>query len=138
MWSQALADVSLLALAQRRAEGHDPAECINASILGNWSGLYPPRKVSAVGEAMAANVPDDWHETLPGIVERGKQLGVVRKDGENPERFKARVFRAAGPGKWQDDMLNRVTRESEERGAALLGFFSGVPRAGGAQQQRAA
>lgn len=142
VWSQALADVSLLALAQRRAEGHDPAECINASILGNWSGIYPPRKVSAVGTAMAANVPDDWHETLPGMVERGKQLGVTQKADEHTgfglERFRARVFRAAGPGKWQDDMLNRVTRESEERGAALLAFFSGVPRGAVAQQQRAA
>ncbi|MEC4595477.1 hypothetical protein [Burkholderia vietnamiensis] len=141
IWSQALADVSLLALAQRRAEGHDPEQCINASILGNWSGIYPPRKVSAVAEAMAANVPDDWHETLPGIIERGKQLNIVQKAEEHAgiglERFKARVFRAAGPGKWQDDMLNRVTRESEERGAALLAFFTGVPRDGGAQQRAA-
>ncbi|HDR9052658.1 TPA: helix-turn-helix domain-containing protein [Burkholderia vietnamiensis] len=141
IWSQALADVSLLALAQRRTEGHDPAECINASILGNWSGIYPPRKVSPVGDAMAANVPDDWFKTESGIVERGKQLGIVQKANEQVgielERFKARVFRAAGPGKWQDDMLNRVTRESEERGAALLAFFTGVPREGGAQQRAA-
>ncbi|WP_081072528.1 helix-turn-helix domain-containing protein [Burkholderia stagnalis] len=141
VWSQALAEVSLLTLAQRRTEGHDPAECINASILGNWSGIFPPRKVSAVGEAMAANVPDDWHETMAGIVERGKQLGIPQKADEQSgiglERFKARVFRAAGPGRWQDDMLNRVTRESEERGAALLAFFTGVPRDGGAQQRAA-
>jgi len=138
VWSQALADVTLLTLAQRRAEGHDPEQCINASILGNWSGIYPPRKVSAVAEAMAANVPDNWHETLPGIIERGKQLNIAQKAEEHAgiglERFKARVFRAAGPGKWQDDMLNRVTRESEERGAALLAFFTGVPRDGGAQR----
>ncbi|RQQ19713.1 helix-turn-helix domain-containing protein [Burkholderia stagnalis] len=141
VWSQALAEVSLLTLAQRRTEGHDPAECINASILGNWSGIFPPRKVSSVGEAMAANVPDDWHEAMTGIVERGKQLGIQQKPDEHAgiglERFKARVFRAAGPGKWQDDMLNRVTRESEERGAALLAFFTGVPRDGGAQQRAA-
>lgn len=142
IWSQALADVSLLALAQRRAEGHDPAECINASILGNWAGIYPPRKVSAVADAMEANVPADWHKTRSGIVERGKQFGIVQKadehDGIGFERFMARVFRAAGPGEWQDDMLNRVTRESETRGAALLAFFTGVPRDGGAQQPRAA
>ncbi|WP_174941276.1 helix-turn-helix domain-containing protein [Burkholderia lata] len=141
IWSQALADVSLLALAQRRTEGHDPAECINASILGNWAGIYPPRKVSAVADAMEANVPADWHKTRSGIVERGKQFGIVQKtdehDGIGFERFMARVFRAAGPGEWQDDMLNRVTRESETRGAALLAFFTGVPRDGGAQQRAA-
>ncbi|CAB5291617.1 hypothetical protein IST4103_01220 [Burkholderia cenocepacia] len=141
VWSQALADVSLLALAQRRAEGHDPAECINASILGNWSGIYPPRKVSAVADAMDANVPDDWYESMSGIIERGKQLGITQKAGDQSaaelERFKVRVFRAAGPGKWQDEMLNRVTRESETRGAALLAFFTGVPRDGGAQQRAA-
>lgn len=134
-WTQTLADVTLLTLEQRRAEGHDPVACINASILGGWSGIYPPRKVAAAHAASAPGapvVPADWHTTLSGIVAFGAQQGIVQreheKDGIGLERFKAKVFKAAGPGEWQEAMLRVVTRESAERGAALLAFFNDLLR----------
>lgn len=135
-WTQTLAEVTLLTLEQRRAEGHDPVACINASILGGWSGIYPPRKVATAAGPAGTAAPKDWHKTFSGIVTFGEQLGVTQRENEKfglgLERFKARVFKAAGPGEWQEEMLRVVSRESEERGAALLAFFNDVPRAASA------
>ncbi|MDE4924350.1 hypothetical protein PQH03_06885 [Ralstonia insidiosa] len=125
-WTRAAAKVSIARLTKLRDQGADPTGCIEEAVLRGWTGLWAPKQGdTAVG---GASVPDDWHTTAPGITERGKHLGVVQQTNEPFERFKVRVFKAAGPGVWIEDLLTRTSRESDERYAALYAYFNDIPR----------
>jgi hypothetical protein len=126
-WTAGAAKASINCLTRLREKGHDPAAVIEASVLRGWTGLFPLKPESQDSGGTQA-VPFDWWKTAPGIRERGKQLGVEERPNQVFEQFKARVFRAAGPGEWMEDMLSTVNRESPERYAALFAYFNDIPR----------
>jgi len=42
--SQDAAELALSTLAKLKAEGHDPVECLNNSILNSWAGIFAPNR----------------------------------------------------------------------------------------------
>ncbi|MGU7780509.1 helix-turn-helix domain-containing protein [Burkholderia sp. PU8-34] len=127
-WTRPAAKVSVRRLTKLRDLGHDPVACIDEAVLRGWTGLFPVKAEAADAAGGAQPISPDWWKTAPGIRERGKQLGVEEKPNQVFEQYKARVFKAAGPGEWMEDMLRTVSRESEERYEALYAFFNDIPR----------
>ncbi|MGP8437161.1 helix-turn-helix domain-containing protein [Paraburkholderia fungorum] len=125
-WTRPAAVVSLKKLAKIHERGLDVVAAIEESVLRGWTGIWEAKDEAA--SASAASVPADWWKTESGIVTRGAQFGIVRKDGQLFEQFKAKVFKAAGPGEWMEEMLRTVARESEERYEALYAYFNDIPR----------
>ena len=137
-WTRPAAVVSIRKLTKLRSMGQDPKACIEEAVLRGWTGLFPLKgDAAATSSAAGAIVAPDWWKTAPGIRERGKHLGIEEKPGQVFEQYKARVFKAAGPGEWMEDMLRTVSRESEERYEALYAFFNDIPRDQGGQQAAA-
>lgn len=134
-WTRPAATVSLRKLKKLRSLGQDPKACIEEAVLRGWTGLFPLKgDVAATSSGADAAVAPDWWKTETGIRTRGKQLGIEEKPNQVFEQYKARVFKAAGPGEWMEDMLRTVSRESEERYDALYAFFNDIPRDQGTQQ----
>ncbi|WP_321865697.1 helix-turn-helix domain-containing protein [Paraburkholderia tropica] len=128
-WTRPAAIVSIRKLTALREQGHSPKACIEEAVLRGWTGLFPVKGESQQGAAPgASSAPADWWKTESGIVTRGAQFNLVRKDGQLFEQFKARVFKAAGPGEWMEEMLRTVSRESSERYEALYAYFNDIPR----------
>lgn len=128
-WTRPAAIVSIRKLTALREQGHNPMACIEEAVLRGWTGLFPvntPKHGAAAGDVAA--VAGDWWKTESGIVARAQQLGIVRKDGQIFEQFKAKVFKAAGPGEWMEEMLRTVNRESPTRYEALYAYFNDIPR----------
>ncbi|MBR8030817.1 helix-turn-helix domain-containing protein [Burkholderia vietnamiensis] len=134
-WTRPAATVSIRKLTKLRSLGQDPKACIEEAVLRGWTGLFPLKgDVASTSSGTGATASPDWWKTALGIRDRAKQLGVEEKAGQVFEQFKARVFKAAGPGEWMEDMLRTVSRESEERYEALYAFFNDIPREQAAQQ----
>lgn|GEM_PF-1807165 len=128
-WTLAAAKVSIKRLLKLIAEGQAPEVTVEEAVLRGWTGLFPVKASSAsTAGGAAVEIPDGWWKTESGIVQRGQQLGITRREGQLLEQFKARVFKAAGPGEWMEDMLRTVGRESEERYEQLYAYFNDVPR----------
>ncbi|MCM2543889.1 helix-turn-helix domain-containing protein [Burkholderia glumae] len=127
-WTIGAAKASINCLAKLRDAGHDPAAVIEASVLRGWTGLFPLKSDATAQASGGAPVPSDWWKSAPGIRARGEQLGIDERPNQVFEQFKARVFKAAGPGEWMEDMLSTVNRESPERYAALFAYFNDIPR----------
>lgn len=127
-WTRVAAKVSIKRLVKLLGEGQSPEVTVEEAVLRGWTGLFPVKASAAVGGAAAVALPDNWWKTESGIVQRGLQLGIERKPNQMLEQFKARVFKAAGPGEWMEDMLRTVSRESEERYEALYAYFNDIPR----------
>jgi hypothetical protein len=125
-WTRAAAKVTLKKLTKLHEAGSDIVAAIDETVLRGWTGIWEAKEAPA--GASSASVPEGWWKTESGIITRGQQLGVARKDGQLFEQFKARVFKAAGPGEWMEDMLRTVGRESEERYEALYAYFNDIPR----------
>ncbi|WP_250451175.1 helix-turn-helix domain-containing protein [Caballeronia sp. ATUFL_M2_KS44] len=129
-WTRGAAAVSIKRLVKLAAAGQSPEVTIEEAVLRGWTGLFPVKADSATvpaangGSAIAA----DWWKTSSGIEARAAQLSVAKKDGETFMHFKVRVFKAAGPGEWMEDMLRTVGRESEDRYEALYAYFNDIPR----------
>ncbi|WP_081850904.1 helix-turn-helix domain-containing protein [Caballeronia grimmiae] len=129
-WTRGAAAVSIKRLVKLAASGQSPEVTIEEAVLRGWTGLFPVKADSATvaaangGTAIAA----DWWKTSSGIEARAAQIGVAKKDGETFMHFKVRVFKAAGPGEWMEDMLRTVGRESEDRYEALYAYFNDIPR----------
>jgi len=136
-WTRPAARVSIKKLEMLAAAGQTPETSVEEAVLRGWTGLFPVRQVAGSTTGAGAAVASDWWKTESGIVTRGQQLGVARKDGHLFEQFKARVFKAAGPGEWMEDMLRTVGRESEERYEALYAYFNDIPREKVAQAEAA-
>ena len=134
-WTRPAATVSIRKLTKLRSLGQDPTACIEEAVLRGWTGLFPLKgDVAATSSGAGITVAPDWWKTAPGIRERGKQLGIEEKPNQVFEQYKARVFKAAGPGEWMEDMLRTVSRESEERYESLYAYFNDIPREQVAQQ----
>jgi hypothetical protein len=126
-WTRGAAKVSLRKLEMLRASGQSPQTTIEEAVLRGWTGLFPVKSDSLPGAAgVVGSIASDWWKGAAGITERGKQLNLLQKDGETFVRFKTRVFKAAGPGEWMEDMLRTTARESEERYNQLFAYFNGI------------
>ncbi|BAO88943.1 helix-turn-helix domain-containing protein [Caballeronia cordobensis] len=128
-WTRGAARVSIKKLLKLAAAGQTPEVTVEEAVLRGWTGLFavkPDGVASAAGGAQA--IASDWWKSSAGIETRAAQLGVKLKDGETFMHFKVRVFKAAGPGEWMEDMLRTVGRESEERYEQLYAYFNDVPR----------
>lgn len=136
-WTAGAAKASINCLTRLRGFGHDPAIVIEASVLRGWTGLFPVKTEAAVAANGGTTIAPDWWKSAPGIRERGKQLNVAERPDQVFEQYKARVFKAAGPGEWMEDMLSTVNRESPERYAALFAYFNDIPREQAAQAEAA-
>ncbi|WP_018435331.1 helix-turn-helix domain-containing protein [Paraburkholderia atlantica] len=128
-WTRPAARVSIKKLEMLASSGQSPEVSVEEAVLRGWTGLFPVKSdsLATVGTTSTA-IAADWWKTESGITQRGQQLGIVRKDGQLLEQFKAKVFKAAGPGEWMEDMLRTVGRESEERYEALYAYFNDIPR----------
>jgi hypothetical protein len=119
--------VSIKKLEMLAAAGQSPEASVEEAVLRGWTGLFPV-KAGTTTAAAPTSVAADWWKTSSGITTRGAQLGINQKDGEDFIRFKVRVFKAAGPGEWMEEMLRTVSRESEERYEQLYAYFNDIPR----------
>ncbi|MDR5777592.1 MULTISPECIES: helix-turn-helix domain-containing protein [unclassified Caballeronia] len=129
-WTRVAAAVSVKRLLALAAGGQSPEVTVEEAVLRGWTGLFPVRAetLTQASPGGARTIAADWWRTSGGIEARAEQLGVRQGDGELFMRFKARVFKAAGPGEWMEDMLRTVGRESEERYEALYAYFNDIPR----------
>ncbi len=138
-WTRGAATVSIKRLVKLAAAGQSPEVTIEEAVLRGWTGLFPVKADSST--VTAANggsvIAADWWKTSSGIEARAAQLGVAKKDGETFMHFKVRVFKAAGPGEWMEDMLRTVGRESEERYEQLYAYFNDIPRDKNGNQEAA-
>ncbi|AQH00194.1 hypothetical protein A9R05_05405 [Burkholderia sp. KK1] len=128
-WTRVAARVSIKKLLKLAAAGQTPEVTVEEAVLRGWTGLFavkPDGVTSASGGAQS--IAPDWWKSSAGIETRAAQLGVKLKDGESFMHLKVRVFKAAGPGEWMEDMLRTVGRESEERYEQLYAYFNDIPR----------
>ncbi|MCA8226180.1 hypothetical protein [Burkholderia vietnamiensis] len=136
-WTAGAAKASINCLTRLRGFGHEPAIVVEASVLRGWTGLFPLKPEAAAAANGGTSIAPDWWKSAPGIRERGKQLNVAERPDQVFEQYKARVFKAAGPGEWMEDMLSTVNRESPERYGALFAYFNDIPREQPAQAEAA-
>jgi len=125
-WTRPAASVSVRRLAKLRELGHEPAACIDEAVLRGWTGLFPLRADSPAVSSGQSIVPD-WWKSVSGIDSRAKQLGIEKRPDEHFQRFKARVYKAAGPGEWMEEMLRSV-KDTESVYIQLYAYFNDVPR----------
>jgi hypothetical protein len=129
-WTRVAAAVSIKRLLALATGGQSPEVTVEEAVLRGWTGLFPVTSNTGADAVVggAQKLAADWWRTSSGIETRAKQLAVQQADGEAFMRFKARVFKAAGPGEWMEDMLRTVGRESEERYEQLYAYFNDIPR----------
>lgn len=125
-WTRGAARVSVKKIGMLREQGQSPEVTVEEALLRGWTGLFPVRKVDPLGAALAENITPNWWKGVKGTTERGLQLGLSHKPDEPWERFRAKVYKAAGPGPWMEEMLATVARESEERYEQLYAYFNNV------------
>jgi hypothetical protein len=133
-WTRGAAIVSIRRLTKLRDQGLDARAVIEEAVLRGWTGLFPVKPDTPVAGTTAA-VAADWWKTSSGIESMGARHSLKQKDGETFMHFKVRVFKAAGPGEWMEDMLRTVGRESEERYEQLYAYFNDIPREKAAQAE---
>lgn len=125
-WTRPAATISIKRLLKLDAEGQSPEVTVEEAVLRGWTGLFPVKAQpasSTAGHVVAA----DWWKTSTGITERGKQLSIEKRPEETDMKFKARVFKAAGPGEWMEEMLRSV-KGSESLYEHLYAYFNDIPR----------
>jgi hypothetical protein len=135
-WTRGAAIVSIRRLAKLRELGHEAKTVIEEAVLRGWTGLFPV-KPDAAPAGGATAVAADWWKTSSGIESMGARHGMRLQGGESFMHFKVRVFKAAGPGEWMEDMLRTVGRESESRYEQLYAYFNDIPREKVAQAEAA-
>jgi hypothetical protein len=129
-WTRGAAMVSIKRLVKLAAAGQSPEVTVEEAVLRGWTGLFPV-KADTTGGATTSGaqvIGADWWKTSSGIEAMGARHSLKQKDGETFMHFKVRVFKAAGPGEWMEDMLRTVGRESEDRYEQLYAYFNDIPR----------
>lgn len=125
-WTRAAAIVSIKRLEKLAAEGQAPDVTVEEAVLRGWTGLFPVKAQSAA-PFPGVTIAPGWWKTATGITERGTQLSVEKRPEETDMKFKARVFKAAGPGEWMEEMLRSV-KGSESLYEQLYAYFNDIPR----------
>lgn len=79
-----------------------------------------------VAEA-APGADPDWWQSATGIEAKGAACWRARKAGEEFQRYKVGVFKAAGDGPWRQALLADLLRTKSTSYAAVHEFFYGHP-----------
>ncbi|WP_111994448.1 helix-turn-helix domain-containing protein [Burkholderia pseudomallei] len=119
-WLITTAEVSIHRLDELRSQGQLPAACIKEAALRGWTGLFPVKGSTA---QVADLQHGRWWLDAPGITKFGATMGLAQKSGEVFKHFTARVFKAAGPGEWQEQMLREEAKFGVEHYETLYRYF---------------
>lgn len=90
-----------------------------------WQDEAMPEAVD--GGTNGTGNDDPWWRSVPGIEAMGQKLEVVHKPHEEFWRYKARVYKKAGEGKWREEMLADMLRTKNIAYAAVYQYFHGHP-----------
>ncbi|AGW94620.1 hypothetical protein N234_31720 [Ralstonia pickettii DTP0602] len=71
-----------------------------------------------------------WWRSTGGINAKGAELSVKRRAGDPDWVYKVRVFKAAGSGKWQEELLADMLRTKNSMYAQVFEQFHGHPPIG--------
>lgn len=118
-----VAHVEAMAGSQQWREGFEPSPQTYLNQRRWEDGVPADRPAPQPGQQHGA----DWWESAAGIEEEGERRQVARKSGEDFFRFKVRVFKAAGQGKWRDIMLADLLRTKSQAYASVFEYFNGTP-----------
>lgn len=119
-----VAHVEAMAASQQWREGFEPSPQTYLNQRRWEDGVPADRPAPQPGQAAHGA---DWWESAAGIEEEGERRQVARKSGEDFFRFKVRVFKAAGQGKWRDMMLADLLRTKSQAYASVFEYFNGTP-----------
>lgn len=119
-----VAHVEAMAGSQQWREGFEPSPQTYLNQRRWEDGVPADRPAPQPGQAAHGA---DWWESAAGIEEEGERRQVARKSGEDFFRFKVRVFKAAGQGKWRDIMLADLLRTKSQAYASVFEYFNGTP-----------
>ncbi len=67
--------------------GFDPIDVIDQTIMNNWTGVFPIRRVNGAPSAQGPQ----WWASKGGIDSKGAELGMSARPGESHEDYKARI-----------------------------------------------
>lgn len=128
---QIIAHVEAMKGTQQWKDGFEPAP---ATYLNGerWNDGVPADPPKAAAGGAAGSQASDWWQTAPGVEAKGGELSMQRKAGEEFWRYKVRVFKKAGEGKWRDELLADMLRTKNTAYTAVFEFFNGHPPVDGA------
>lgn len=101
-----------------------PATWLNGK---RWLDEPAPKQAAGAGGASAGNSDATWWETAPGIEAHGAEVWRARKQGEDFQRYKVGVFKAAGEGPWRQALLADLLRTKSSIYADVHTYFYGHP-----------
>lgn len=99
-----------------------PATWLNGK---RWTDEQAP--VTAGGEATGSAGDAAWWQSATGIEAKGADVWRGRKPGEEFQRYKVGVFKAAGEGPWRDALLADMMRTKNAAYASVHEYFYGHP-----------
>lgn len=83
---------AIATLAELKAQGHEPANVLNNSVLKSYRGLFAPPPDKPNGN----NGSPQWWISDAGIQAKGAELGLSPRPGENWQQFKGRIQQTIG------------------------------------------
>ncbi|GLC92336.1 hypothetical protein Tamer19_17440 [Cupriavidus sp. TA19] len=89
-----------------------------------WLDEAAPQQAAG---AAAGGSDATWWESAPGIEAKGAEVWRARKSGEDFQRYKVGVFKAAGGGPWRQAMLADLLRTKSSLYADVHQYFYGHP-----------
>lgn len=101
-----------------------PATWLNGK---RWLDEPAPKQAAGEGGASAGSSDATWWETAPGIEAHGAEVWRARKPGEDFQRYKIGVFKAAGEGPWRQALLADLLRTKSSIYADVHTYFYGHP-----------
>ncbi|PVY81076.1 helix-turn-helix protein [Cupriavidus alkaliphilus] len=101
-----------------------PATWLNGK---RWLDEPAPQQPAGPGGVPAGGGDATWWESAPGIEAKGAEVWRARKAGEEFQRYKVGVFKAAGDGPWRQALLADLLRTKSSVYADVHAFFYGHP-----------
>lgn len=121
-----LAHVEAMKGTQQWREGFEPAPSTYLN-QQRWNDEVPADQPKTAGSVPGSAATANWWETATGVEQKGTELGVQKKPGEEFWRYRVRVFKRAGDGKWRQDLLADMLRTKNSAYAGVHEFFYGHP-----------
>ncbi|QEZ47201.1 hypothetical protein D2917_23925 [Cupriavidus oxalaticus] len=97
-----------------------------------WLDEAAPKQAGTAAGAPAGGGDATWWESAPGIEAKGAEVWRTRKPGEDFQRYKVGVFKAAGEGPWRQGLLADLLRTKSSIYADVHQYFYGHPPIGDA------
>lgn len=101
-----------------------PATWLNGS---RWLDEPAPAPAAGASGAPGGGGEATWWESAPGIEAKGVEVWRARKQGEDFQRYKVGVFKAAGEGPWRQALLADLLRTKSSVYADVHIYFYGHP-----------